>query len=538
MATVLHNHDRDSNYDALLKRMQDRFVTLTLGGKEPLFSVKLQEEVDPWALFIQSVPSEYRQHYNCSCCKTFIRRYGTLTMIGADTGELHPVFWDPADTVFGGAELEKSFRTLNRAIRDGRATNIFWDTTKLWGTAQAGGWSHFHVVTPGVRLWENRLLTAKQAMAARIDLLPSVRQAMLDYPKHLIEAAVRILEADAVSRAEKVIGPAEFLLDLHERVPKLRGREREHILLRAVCTAPEGFLHPRASMISTLLDDLKAGMAFDDAKRRWEDKMHPLRYQRPQAAPKAGAIKQAEEVFAKLGLERSLPRRFARLDEIDALWRPAPPVKVPEGASLFDHLKAKGKPGPIADLPERKMTWVKFRDEVLPKITEMKVRVPASGPYTSFLTAVHADAPPIIQWDSEEVRNPVSWYFHFMGTAASQYSLRGNNWYNVTALTLRPDRWYGRKAPFQFADGLFVLIDGAKDTRVRGSCLFPEILRSELHGVRSVIEAHSKQDKVADIDGPVAAGLGFGDKEHGVWALHLRCYDGRGWQDIHVDRWA
>lgn len=53
-------------------------------------------------------------------------------------------------------------------------------------------------------------------------------------------------------------------------------------------------------MIGTLLDDIASGMSFDSVSRRFAEKMHPLQYQRPQAAPSAGNIAQAEKIVEKL----------------------------------------------------------------------------------------------------------------------------------------------------------------------------------------------------------------------------------------------
>jgi hypothetical protein len=71
-------------------------------------------------------------------------------------------------------------------------------------------------------------------------------------------------------------------------------------------------------MIGTLLEDIHVGLPFDDFKAKFAAKMHPLQYQRPQAAPKVGAIAQAEKLVEQLGIVRSLKRRFARLDDLDS----------------------------------------------------------------------------------------------------------------------------------------------------------------------------------------------------------------------------
>ena len=114
--------------------------------------------------------------------------------------------------------------------------------------------------------------------------------------RYSLAQALKLLKSEALYRSEKVLGQAQWLYDLHRALPSRRNRD--HVLWRAVAAAPAGFCHPRSSMIGTLLEDLAAGMPFDDVSRRFAEKMHPLLYQRPQAAPSAGNIAQAEKIVA------------------------------------------------------------------------------------------------------------------------------------------------------------------------------------------------------------------------------------------------
>ncbi len=63
---------------------------------------------------------------------------------------------------------------------------------------------------------------------------------------------------------------------------------------RLIASAPDGFCHPRASMIGVLLDAIAVGMSFDAIKSHFNEKVYPLLYQRPQAPPSAGNIAIAE----------------------------------------------------------------------------------------------------------------------------------------------------------------------------------------------------------------------------------------------------
>ena len=108
------------------------------------------------------------------------------------------------------------------------------------------------------------------------------------------------------------------------------------------------------------------------------------------------------------------------------------------------------------------------------------------------VTAVNPDSPPMLQWYGQEVlpRNPVSWYFWHGGTTAHHWGLAAG-WNKVAAVCLKPCHWQSDKFVHQ-GGGVFLVLSDARDSRSAGGGYFPETLRSEYHGIRSVIEAHSR----------------------------------------------
>jgi hypothetical protein len=365
-------------------------------------------------------------------------------------------------------------------------------------------------------------------MAEKREDRGNVLRALAEFGLEKLALAVRVLSADALDRSEKVLGAAQWLLGLAERRESAKGKEaRENLAWLAVATAPAGFCHPRSSMIGTLLEDIAAGMDYETIADRWRKKMHPLRYQRPQAAPSTGAIKQAEELFEKLRLAPALRRRFARLEEIDALWRPTQSKPQAPAGGVFAHLAPKGEARrhPL-ELPETPITWAKFRAEVLPIAQRMECLAPARGNYFALVTAADPAAPPILQWD-----NPFSLYVWFGGSTSVQWNLRAG-WVAVNAVALRPHEWSGNegKHSHHSRNCLFIL-EGARESRQAGLALFPEVLRAELHGVRSVLEAHSRSGQIEGMAEGSACGL------VGPPAQVRVAGDDGDWRRYEIDRW-
>lgn len=523
----------DHEYDSYIARVAKRFAENTAG--QPLLTTDAYKRHDTalWDAYLDSFPAEERQFHNCSCCRHFIQRYGSLVVV--KDGRTVPAVWDVDDA----PELYKPAVTaMARLVRRAKITGVFLSELVELGDrstrTEACTWRHFAVYNPTV--FKRTVKTAKQAMAEKREDRNTVARALSEFTPTMLTTAVQLLKSDALYRSEKVLGQAEWLLKLAEAHREVNRELRENELWREIALAPAGFCHPRSSMIGTLLEDIEQGLPYEVVARKFADKMAPTRYQRPQAAPSAGNIAQAEKLVEQMGIEPSLRRRFARLDEVQALWKPATKGLDVEGSGgVFAHLKPKGEaPTSALRVPAQTMTWEKFKRTVLPDAKSIELNAPIAGNYCALVTAEDPAAPPILQWDTLEQRNPVSWYMYVEGSSAAQWNI-SPGWRKVTAVTTEPSSWFGAKLDHHAAGVLFIL-DGARDTRSSGSglALFPETLKSELRAVRSTIEAFSKKGTISGADQASACGLVM-QKSSGV--VHLRVVSASGvTSEYRIDR--
>lgn len=524
-----HGNGDDVDYAAFLIQLNARFLANTQGGTAPLFKTDVSPD-QLWAAYMHSLPEGQRQFHTCSCCRGFIKRYGGLVTIAAD-GSTASAIWNPEDAPPLYLEAVKHMQGMAQRAT---VTGPFLSALREWGQHQTGIWQHLSITPPASMVYKGVDKTAGQAMAVKREDFRTVRRALEDISPHVLEQALTLLRADALYRSEKVLGQAEWLHTLQCTLATTPHEVRSaNILWRAVSTAPAGFCHPRTSMISTLLEDIEAGLDFADVSRKFKAKMGPLQYQRPQAAPSAGTIAQAEKLMEQLGAAGSLARRYARVDEIEALWRSAAPEAPAAAGGVFSHLQPKDQaaaPASNLHLPVITMTWEKFAKTVLPDAKQIHLKVPSFGHFIGMATAVNADAPPIIQWDLPEARNPVSWYVYHGGSGAHRWGLAAGAWALVTAAALRPHMWRGGGFEHQGKGALFVL-QGQRDLHGAHACLFPEILKAEFHGVRSVIEAYSSRAKMEGGDEASANGID-------VIGAHVRVSTGAGPAiEYKIDRW-
>lgn len=521
-----HDHDRD--YNDLIGAVHRGFNQhADMAG--PIFQTDATT-CGLYDLYLDCLPSE-RQVHTCNCCKRFIETYGGLARVNPNTGKLQSVMWGSHDVpLFYG----DAFNELEKAVERSTIVSVFHSSETMWGTPKTGPWTHLHV-KPHVIYPKRSVLTADQAMAKSIQDFETVRRAVGEYKMHMLEEAKRILLADVLSRSDKFIGPIDFLIDVRRLLDmrKTLSLNAYHLIWQKVATAPDGYLHPKASAIGSLLDDLEAGLPIKDVTAKFNAKLHPLKYQRPQAAPSAGNIKAAEEIVAKLGIAESLVRRFARFDEIETFWKPQKEnLSTKTGGSVFSHLKAKGSQENEKEVikHDRSMTWSKFKRTVLVNATKLEFYVPYDGQFTGILTAMYPDSPPILKWDDEHARNPFSTYIYHGGSQARRWNLAQYRWVAVNGITMSPDNWYTGIN----SNAEILVLEGAKDIgKNQGNCLFPEILKSELHSIRSTIESYSKAATIEGFDEASACGYTLSTSNAHA---SIRAFVNGGWSQYQIDR--
>ena len=313
---------------------------------------------------------------------------------------------------------------------------------------------------------------------------------------------------------------ATFLVQVQKSIVGIRGESRNRRLWFNVALAAVGWCTPRASSLGALIEDVRAGHATHVIERKHAERMDPLKYQRPTAAPTAGNVAQAERLFERLGLGPSLQRRHARADEVVFEWQPR--EEKAKATGIFGHLldhQRSGAERALLGTRAQPITYAKFQRDVLPHALDMEVVIPHQGNFIALTTAVDRDAPPLLQWDQPDSRNPFAWYVYNNGSPASNWGLRRGRGKGV-GITLQPSQWSRASVSSHHGSSVILMIEGAADQRDPGLALFPESLRSELHEVRATLEAHSRRTKLGKLPRGTqnAAGLRVGDNSAAeVW---------------------
>lgn len=529
-----HDTTRDRDADALLAAVRARFAAVTAEPGVRLFQTRTP---DLFQRFLDAVPEQQRQWHTCSACRKFVDRHGGIVAI-CPKGQIIPVMWDPDGVP---ERYAPAVRALATAVARAPIERVYLSQRDVWGRPQTGEWRHLAVTpAPALLFRSSAVRTLSSVLGDKQTDHATLLRGLAEFPLALVRQAHTLLTTGALYRSEPCIGVAAWLVDLHERLEATANqRTRDALIWHAVAAAPVGFCRVRSTMIGTLLEDLAAGMAFDVIKARFDAKMHPLAYQRPTAPPTAGNIARAEEIVATLKSAGALERRFARLADIVPLWLPAAPPAKSEQKGIFAHLKDRAtKPAAQLDVPPVVITWDKFARTVLPTAEAIELLVsPSPQSYAALVTAKSPDAAPIVQWDRDDARNPVTWYVYHNGTPPARWGLKAGAYHPVSAVTYQPPMWGDPTRFGHFGQKVFFLLTGATDREyTNGGGLFPSFLRSEYHEIRATMEAYANSAVIDGKDEAEACGLCL---QKGVtWTHSFRVTSKGGIRVVYtLDRW-
>lgn len=485
---MAHVH-ADTSFDVFNALMQKSLTQALAWGDGKLYRAEQQTPLGAFSdVYLNSFHDpERRQYHNCSACKSFLNHYGGLMVIkdGQHRSALFGFLNDVPD------EFKAAARNLQKVVELRGPYSAFYASEAVLGTPDAGGWTHFWFKNP--KPYTARLLSPGQAMAkSREDAIVLVK-ALLDFDQKTFARVAFLADTNALPRAE-------LFRDKTKAYAALCAGKPDFSLVLAALTNTPSLTGLKSSALGQLYADLDGGMPEKDALNRFKATVDPQVYQQPTAAPKAGQIEQAEKIFERLSLEPALHRRVLTHSDIAhrVVWR----------AGQYGHQQAKAPSGVFAGLkgstPFTPGTTVQsslknFCVNLAQQLSSLQL-IELHRPHSlGFLTGpTITGAPPLYRWGQEA-------WLRMYDAKAHTFGLSEQGAEVVSFLDL-PSTWDGNS---DLQGMLFTLRDARPDDatlQLVGAGITAEGLRSELHGVRHVVVAHSAKQSL-DISPGAAAGL-------------------------------
>jgi hypothetical protein len=547
-STFIEEEASDRAIAPLLAIMQATSKEVQIKG--PIFHLKSENKKDPSAnrdavfdTFTESLPLEHRRVMNCQACRRFMRQYGDLCVVG-DDGSVIPLSW-PLEIEAVPAYYKPAVTNVLKLFKENEVGDEFKlpkGKGGILGIPATGGWRHISIELENVPV--SRTYVDAQDTSTSFTMLDRILQ---DNTPEIIAKVSHLILTDQLPYATSHKAPLEWLQNTAEKLAaqQLDTVQRKNLVTRYSREAFVGCLSSlRGGLLGYLFECVREGQTFETLKKNWETKAGPTVYLRPTAAPSVGNIQSAERIFANMGYsEEDLKRVFLTLDEVPQsaiLWPPAaapalegqsentapPPYSAtpttepaPKPLGIFTSLlptrnsKPIPKTPPYASAPIKDVTFRHFALRILP--TAQKIHILPSTPktYAYFFTRGLPNSKPIFAFHNEG-SHTASWYTWDAPALLSTAHLE-EKYTPVKAILTFPHMWdfitpsdaldLEKCEEFKFKRlgirYLFVL-EGVRDMSPTGElCLFPQLLRSEFHGVRGTIEAFSKKGRIAQPEG-------------------------------------
>jgi hypothetical protein len=353
-----------------------------------------------------------RAEHDCSCCKHFIRRVGSVVTIG-DGGALHTI-WDDAAEKAQGPYREVATR-LRDIVRDASVCDLYRVGEKELSFGSA--LSHSFEKDTGRALTWQHLYTGEIPKGLRVASPDQVRgdyrttvqvfeRGLVELTADAVETVLSLVDANGLYRGEEHRSAiVQFQKAQRAFLAKSEGRERG---IFAWANAGNPAARFRNTVIGTLVQDLSEGQDVERAVKAFETKVAPQNYKRTTAIITPGMVKKAMETIEVLGLESALERRFAVIGDIsvnDVKWVDGtvkPLMKGGIGDVLMQHAAAARS----AEGDEKRAEEIgldEFVAKILPETTSLELLFKNEhvGNLMSLTAPLHPEPKQLFRWTND-----------------------------------------------------------------------------------------------------------------------------------------
>ncbi len=399
------------------QKLQENFAQLC-NGAEKIFEVNVDKDA-LWNLYLDSFPPgtneiyRERREYDCSACRHFIKNIGAAVFIknnqvysiwGFDTGST--TFQPVADAL---DRYVKSLPVSDVYVQQQGKVGIDQDRDRSRLNGDIITWDHLYLELPG-NLVERRHLSEGEIKGRYRDVRNVFKRSLDEISVEAVETVMELINQNSLYRGAEWKAVLDEFLKYKNEYMLLPEEEKGNYAWEKSIKAGTTVGKIRNHSMGLLLIDISNGVNLDDSVRRYEYVVAPANYKRPKSIFTKKMLEDAQKTITELGYMDSLPRRFARLDDItvnNILFSNRDAAKRIAG-SVFDEM--------VSDLPVdvKKFSRVEeisaeqFINQVLPTAHEVEVLLENKHipNMVSLIAPVNADAPSMFKWN-----NPFGWAY-------------------------------------------------------------------------------------------------------------------------------
>jgi hypothetical protein len=370
-------------------------------GQSNLFRAKVDKDL-LWNTYLESFPEEERQEHNCNCCRQFIKNWGNVVAI---KNNKVITFWDigceePYNTVAAN---------LKKLILAHPVTDLLVQTFPKLGTDKntflradgtVGVWNHLFTVLPEKFIYRGSS-SEDTVMSDFRSTYEVFTRSLNTITPDAVDVVLELIEQNSLYRGLEFKKVVEEFQTLQNKYNKLPQNEKNAYIISHVKNSGV-VARIRNSAIGTLLVDLSEGVDLDTAVTKFEKVVAPTNYKRPTSVVTKSMIEAAQKKVKELGIEKSLSRDYAKLDDITVNNVLFVNRDLSEQVGIFDKLKENIVINPKKFSKVEEIGIEDFISKVLPTAKSVQVLVEQKHePNLVTLTkSKYEDAPNIFKWNN------------------------------------------------------------------------------------------------------------------------------------------
>jgi hypothetical protein len=428
------------DFDQLVKDLQNH-LSKVIFKSSFLYETLPDDKNLLWELYLESFPPgtnpiyKEKTEHDCNSCKSFMRNFASVVAINNDY-ELVSI-WD-FKTKSG---YQPVIDELAKAAKSFPIKKFYFSNFQNIGTAKSYDsvpqFKHLNTVLPhnhncfcdkvaprynGSNTFYGKSIdTINGTLCTNKKVFQSSLEAI---SKEAIEIVLELIAQNSLYRGEeKKFAVLEFQKH-HNVYHRLDNESKKDNYCWKHAPNAENVTHIKNHSIGVLLVDLSEGIELEEALRKYDAIMAPYNYKRPKAVFTKKMVENAKAKLVELGLQNSLQRRCATIDDIDinnVLFLDRNKADNKNETDIFGELTkaAKSKPREYKDLQE--IAIEKFIKDVLPTAKEIKIYFENSHQQNlmSLITAENQGTKPLFSWD-----NTFSWAYN--NNVADSFSFKEN----------------------------------------------------------------------------------------------------------------
>lgn len=399
-------------------QLQEHFAKM-VKNVDYLFEVNLDKD-ELWNLYLDSFPEgtnevyRERREYDCSCCKQFIKAIGNVVTI--KDGKVTSIW----DIKTNSNVFKPVTEALSNFVKSKKVTDIFFAESKKIGTDFnyehiddiTNKYEHFYLEIDS-KFVKNSFKSLGNIKGEYRDIKNVFKRSLDEITIDSVNTVLELISQKSLYKGEEWKRQLQEFLKYKRQYDKLTTDEEKDLFAWENSVKAGVVIGKiRNYSIGTLLVDISEGMELDEAVKKYEIIVAPSNYKRPKPIYTKKMLEDAKKTVEELGYMKSLPRRFANIDDITVnntlfINRNIASKLMP--TNVFEELSNEISVSPKKFSKVEEVNIETFIKDILPSITEIEVLLENKHEknLVSLIAPINKEAKTMFKWD-----NNFSWAYN------------------------------------------------------------------------------------------------------------------------------